>query len=394
MAVERAFIVEEGPGVPAREAIEAARAAGHVPDVVLGGRLIGEGPREDLDPVEVTGEQLAQLCDRRRLPRWVVAKNPLSSGFVQTKALMRTSELVTVCEEAACPNIGKCWSRGTATFMIAGSRCTRGCRFCNVMTARPTGPPDPDEPRRVAEAAARHGAAIRGRHRRGARRPARRGRGPLREHHPRPARPPARLQGRGAHPRPARELERARGRHRGRPRRAQPQHRDRAAPLLARASGGALRAHARAACAVGRRRAHHQERDHGRAGRDPARDRPRAGGPRGRGLRPRHRGPVPAPLRVPPARRALLRPGRVPGPGRARPGAWASPTWRPDPSCGPRSRPTVWRRPPSPPFEPPAPAGPRSQVHTPRVDTHHDCGNGADGSHGRRSMPGGGRTRP
>ena len=154
VAVERAFIVEEGPSVPAREAVEAARAAGHVPDVVLGGRLIGEGPLDELDPVEVTGEQLTQLCDRRRLPRWVAAKNPLSSGFVQTKALMRSSELVTVCEEAACPNIGKCWSRGTATFMIAGSRCTRGCRFCNVMTARPIGSPDPDEPRRVAEAAA------------------------------------------------------------------------------------------------------------------------------------------------------------------------------------------------------------------------------------------------
>ena len=70
---------------------------------------------------------------------------------------MRSADLVTVCEEAACPNIGRCWSRGTATFMIAGSRCTRGCRFCNVATARPLGPPDPDEPRRVAEAAAAMG---------------------------------------------------------------------------------------------------------------------------------------------------------------------------------------------------------------------------------------------
>jgi lipoic acid synthetase len=70
---------------------------------------------------------------------------------------MRSSELVTVCEEAACPNIGRCWSRGTATFMIAGSRCTRGCRFCNVTTARPIGPPDPTEPMRVADAAAAMG---------------------------------------------------------------------------------------------------------------------------------------------------------------------------------------------------------------------------------------------
>ncbi len=157
MAGERAFRVQDAPDVPSPQDVAAARAAGHVPDVILGGRLIGEGPVEMLDPVDVTPDELRQLCDRRRLPRGVIAKNPLSGGFVRTKALMRSSELATVCEEAACPNIGRCWSRGTATFMIAGSRCTRGCRFCNVVTARPLGPPDPDEPARVAEAAARMG---------------------------------------------------------------------------------------------------------------------------------------------------------------------------------------------------------------------------------------------
>ncbi|MBY0396351.1 MAG: lipoyl synthase, partial [Thermoleophilia bacterium] len=121
------------------------------------GRLIGEGPAEALEPVRVEAGHVAQLCDRRRLPRWVAAKNPLSGGFVRTKALMREKELVTVCEEAACPNIGRCWVRGTATFMICGEVCTRGCRFCNVATARPAGPPDPEEPGRVAEAAARMG---------------------------------------------------------------------------------------------------------------------------------------------------------------------------------------------------------------------------------------------
>ena len=70
---------------------------------------------------------------------------------------MRDQSLVTVCEEARCPNIGRCWSRGTATFMIAGERCTRGCRFCSVTSAKPLAPPDADEPRRVAEAAARMG---------------------------------------------------------------------------------------------------------------------------------------------------------------------------------------------------------------------------------------------
>ncbi len=70
---------------------------------------------------------------------------------------MRSSELVTVCEEAACPNIGQCWARGTATFMIAGETCTRGCRFCNVATGRPAAPPDPHEPARIAAAAAAMG---------------------------------------------------------------------------------------------------------------------------------------------------------------------------------------------------------------------------------------------
>jgi lipoic acid synthetase len=157
MERERGFRVDDVPGVPSLAAIGEARAAGRVPDVVVGGRLVGDGPVEALDLVDVTADQLTQLCEGRRLPRWVAAKNPLSGGFVTTKALMRSSDLVTVCEEAACPNIGQCWSRGTATFMIAGSRCTRGCRFCNVVTARPAGPPDPDEPRRVAEAAATMG---------------------------------------------------------------------------------------------------------------------------------------------------------------------------------------------------------------------------------------------
>ncbi len=149
--------MDETPGGPGRDEVAAARARGHVPDVILGGELIGDGPADRLALVDVAPSELAQLCDRRRLPRWVIAKNPLSGGFVSTKALMRSSELVTVCEEAACPNIGQCWSRGTATFMIAGANCTRGCRFCNVATARPIAPPDPGEPARVAEAAAQMG---------------------------------------------------------------------------------------------------------------------------------------------------------------------------------------------------------------------------------------------
>ncbi len=131
-----------------------AHAAGRIPDIVAGDLVISDRPIDRLELVDVTVAELTQLVRAARLPRWVIAKNPLSGGYVATKALMRKRGLATVCEEAACPNIGRCWSRLTATFMIAGSNCTRGCRFCNVATARPIGPPDPDEPARVAEAAA------------------------------------------------------------------------------------------------------------------------------------------------------------------------------------------------------------------------------------------------
>jgi lipoic acid synthetase len=70
---------------------------------------------------------------------------------------MRDLELHTVCEEAQCPNLGECWSRGTATFMILGDVCTRACGFCAVKTGLPGRPPDPDEPRRVVDAVARMG---------------------------------------------------------------------------------------------------------------------------------------------------------------------------------------------------------------------------------------------
>jgi lipoic acid synthetase len=148
--------VDAGADPELRARVAEARAAGAVPDVILDGELVGDGPLDRLAPVDVTPGELEQLVARRRLPRWVIAKNPLSGGFVETKALMRGASLNTVCEEAACPNIGRCWARGTATFMIAGASCTRGCRFCNVATARP-GALDADEPRRVAEAAAEMG---------------------------------------------------------------------------------------------------------------------------------------------------------------------------------------------------------------------------------------------
>jgi lipoic acid synthetase len=78
-------------------------------------------------------------------------------GYERLNGLMRGLGLHTVCEEARCPNIGDCWNRGTATFMILGDVCTRACGFCAVKTGLPARPPDPDEPRRVAEAVASMG---------------------------------------------------------------------------------------------------------------------------------------------------------------------------------------------------------------------------------------------
>jgi lipoic acid synthetase len=81
----------------------------------------------------------------------------MGEGFERLRGLMRRLDLHTVCEEARCPNVGECWNRGTATFMILGDVCTRACGFCAVKTGLPGGPPDPAEPRRVADAVFRMG---------------------------------------------------------------------------------------------------------------------------------------------------------------------------------------------------------------------------------------------
>ena len=101
-------------------------------------------------------------ADERRsalLPRpaWIKARAPLGEGYERLRGLMRGLDLHTVCEEARCPNLGECWNRGTATFMILGDVCTRACGFCAVKTGLPGRPPDPEEPRRVADAVARMG---------------------------------------------------------------------------------------------------------------------------------------------------------------------------------------------------------------------------------------------
>ena len=89
-------------------------------------------------------------------PDWIRVKAPVSKGYADTHAIVRANGLHTVCEEAGCPNIGECWEKKHATFMIMGDTCTRACAFCNVKTGLPAAL-DPDEPSRVAEATAKLG---------------------------------------------------------------------------------------------------------------------------------------------------------------------------------------------------------------------------------------------
>src|ERR1700723_3760167 len=93
----------------------------------------------------------APVPTRRRLPPWLRLKLPTSDSFGRTRALLDELKLHTVCESAKCPNHWECWAKGTATFMIAGDRCTRACGFCAVATAKPFAL-EADEPLRVAEA--------------------------------------------------------------------------------------------------------------------------------------------------------------------------------------------------------------------------------------------------
>jgi lipoyl synthase len=98
----------------------------------------------------------ADLPARPRLPDWLRTRLPTTDGFAHTRALLDELKLHTVCQSAMCPNHWECWSKGTATFMIAGDRCTRACGFCAVNTAKPL-PLEVNEPARVAEATRRMG---------------------------------------------------------------------------------------------------------------------------------------------------------------------------------------------------------------------------------------------
>jgi len=89
-----------------------------------------------------------------RKPDWLKVRLPSGPTYTGLKALLRRFDLHTVCEEAACPNMGECWGGGTATVMLLGEVCTRGCRFCHVTSGNPRGVVDPEEPEKVGEAIA------------------------------------------------------------------------------------------------------------------------------------------------------------------------------------------------------------------------------------------------
>lgn len=89
---------------------------------------------------------------KERKPAWLKVRAPSGENFAKIKQLRRSKGLATVCEEANCPNLGECWGGGTATFMVMGDTCTRGCKFCNVKSGNPQGALDIFEPKKLADA--------------------------------------------------------------------------------------------------------------------------------------------------------------------------------------------------------------------------------------------------
>ena len=210
---------------------------------------------------------------RAASPRGSRCRRPAARGTASCNRLIEAENLHTVCQEAACPNIGECWQRGTATFMILGDTCTRRCGFCNVKTGKPTWN-DPLEPARVARVVAQMGlrhAVITSVDRDdlpdyGASAFV----GVIRQIRA----PGPEVQDRGADPRLPRRGDAAGQGDRGAARRVQPQRRGRAAPL----PGGATRLEVRALMprpeerqGTRRRRGHDQVRPDGRPGRDASR---------------------------------------------------------------------------------------------------------------------------
>lgn len=144
-----------GPGEVVRPTDHGVGAA--VPDrsSVTTGLTIGRAPSR-LERRRAQAGVEGEIGVRERKPEWLRVRADMGPDFLDLKRTMRTHSLVTVCEEASCPNIFECWNEGTATFMINGERCTRACGFCHVDTRKPE-PLDADEPDRVAAAVAEMG---------------------------------------------------------------------------------------------------------------------------------------------------------------------------------------------------------------------------------------------
>ncbi len=149
---ERADVVWRDPGQAGdhSDLTPFSRGEGPGEKVELSGRLAGRMAEAGVD----SGLDIAE-----RKPEFIKARFNITDDYIRLKKTMRDLDLVTVCEEAGCPNIFECWSDGTATFMVAGERCTRKCGFCLVDTRKPE-PLDADEPARVAEAVDRMGLSF------------------------------------------------------------------------------------------------------------------------------------------------------------------------------------------------------------------------------------------
>ena len=106
--------------------------------------------KADLIPVTTAGDWQPDPRRPRRRPPWIRVRAPGGSQYERVRALMRGKTLHTVCEEAQCPNLGECWGKGTATFLMMGDTCTRSCGFCDIKTGQPS-PLDWGEPNRIAE---------------------------------------------------------------------------------------------------------------------------------------------------------------------------------------------------------------------------------------------------
>ena len=300
-------------------------------------------------------------------PDWIRVKAPGSKAWTETQKIVREHGLVTVCEEAGCPNIGECWEKRHATFMIMGDTCTRACAFCNVRT----GLPDALDAARAREDRRLGGQArpaSRRHHLGGPGRPQGRRRRALRPHHRGDPAGEPRHDGRDPDPRLPAQGRRPRGRGRGQARCVQPQPGDRAGQVPDGAAGRPLLPlGAPAPAGEGTRPGDlHQVRHHGRARRGAERGAPTHGRPAlGRRRLPDRR-PVPAALEEAPRGRALrparrvqdlrdhrLRQGLPAGVGHA-PDAFVAPCGRgfrafasgtPGKTRRPRSRPEEIRRP-------------------------------------------------